>query len=151
MKRNMKIALAFAALAGVAGTAAIAAERDGFGRDGMRGFGMMQHFDSADADSSGDVTLEEFTAAVGGKLGNVDADGNGTMTVEEVADAIERMRNLRRAEHIVNRLDADNDGSLSVAEFDAAQERIFARLDRNNDGKIEEDELPRRMMRRMDR
>lgn len=144
MKRNLKIAIAFATLAGIAGTAAVAAERHGMGRDGMRGFGMMQ-FDRADADSSGDVTLEEFTAAVDGRLGEVDADSDGTMTVEEVAAAIERMRNQRRAERIINRLDADNDGVLTTAEFDAAQERVFARWDRNNDGKVEEDELPRRM------
>ena len=142
MKRNLKIAIAFATLAGIAGTAAVAADRPG--RDGMRGFGMMT-FGSADADSSGDVTLDEFTAAVTGRLGKVDADDDGTMTVEEVAAAIERMRNQRRAERIINRLDADNDGVLTTAEFDAAQGRIFARMDRNDDGKVEKSEMPRRM------
>jgi Ca2+-binding EF-hand superfamily protein len=150
MNRNLKIALAFVALAGMAGTAS-AIERHG--RDGgMRGF--VNQFEDADADSSGGVTLEEFTAAVGDRFIDADANDDGSMTVEEIADALERMRNLRRAERIVNRLDIDNDGAVSDEEVEAAHQRRFARLDRDNNGTIEENELQRmdrRGERRMER
>lgn len=139
MKKSTKIALTFLAIAGAAASTAFAADRDGRrdGRQGMR-------FERADADSSGDVTFEEFAAAMKNRIGNADADKDGKMTVGEIASEIERMRAERMARRIVQRFDTDGDGALTTAEIESRQKKRFALLDRNDDGKIVKEEMPRR-------
>jgi Ca2+-binding EF-hand superfamily protein len=138
MKKSTKIALTFLAIAGAAGSTAFAADRDG--RDGRQGM----RFERTDADSSGDVTFEEFAAAMKNRIGNADADKDGKMTVGEIASEIERMRAERMARHIVQRFDTDGDGALTAAEIESRQKKMFALMDRNDDGKIVKDEMPRR-------
>jgi Ca2+-binding EF-hand superfamily protein len=139
MKKSMKYAVAFLALAGAASTTAYAADRDG--RHGPRA---QMNFDRADADSSGDVTFEEFAAAMQSRMGAADVDKDGKMTVEEIADEIVRMRAVRQAERMIKRFDTDGDGALTTAEIEARQKKMFALLDRNDDGKLVQDEMPRR-------
>ena len=140
MKISTRIALAFLTLAGVAGTAAYAAE-DQPGRHDPRA-GMMR-FDRLDADQSGDVTFEEFSAALKSRIGDADKDHDGKMTVAEIAQEIERMRTERMARRIVERFDTDGDGMLTSAEIESRQKKMFALLDRNDDGKVEKGEMPR--------
>ena len=135
MKSRTKLAVAFLALAGAATGVAHAQDRDE--RRGDR-------FERLDADQSGDVTFEEFAAAMEGRIGSADADADGRMTVEEIADEIVRMRALRAARRMVERFDSDGDGALTTAEIESRQKKRFALLDRNDDGKIVEDEAPRR-------
>jgi Ca2+-binding EF-hand superfamily protein len=142
MKKSTKIAIAFLALAGTAGSIAVAADRDE-DRGKWPRHGQMR-FDRMDADSNGDVTFDEFTAAMDKRLGSADADGDGKMTVAEIAAEIERMRTERMARRIVERFDIDGDGALTPAEIQSRQKKRFALLDRNDDGKIEESEMPRR-------
>ncbi|MCB1382621.1 MAG: EF-hand domain-containing protein [Notoacmeibacter sp.] len=164
MKKTTKYALAFAALAGLAGTAAVASDHFGgerwghqmhgkmYGhhmRDGdMRGPGsemrMGEMFDKADADKSGDVSFEEFAAAMNSRIGLADADKDGKFTVAEIADAIVKMRAERAAEMIVKRFDTDGDGTLSAEEVEKRQKKFFAMLDDNDDGKVEKSELAKR-------
>lgn len=143
MNKSTKIAMAFFALAGVTATAAIAGEMKN--RAMERGPGGMM-FTMADADKSGDVTLEEFTAAINGRVEKSDADKDGKLTVAEVADAIMRQRAETAAGRIVARFDTDGDGALSQAEIADRQQKIFAFLDQNSDGKVAQDEM--RGMRR---
>src|SRR5215207_6724464 len=89
MKTSTRLARAFLTLAGIAGTAAYAAD-NGPDRHGPRA-GMMR-FDRLDADQSGDITFEEFSAALQSRIGNADKDHDGKMTVGEIASEIERMR-----------------------------------------------------------
>jgi Ca2+-binding EF-hand superfamily protein len=140
MKTSTRIALAFLTLAGVMATAAYAAE-DQPDRHGPRA-GMMR-FDRLDADQSGDVTFEEFSAALKSRIGDADKDHDGKMTLGEIASEIERMRAERMAERIVERFDTDGDGMLTAAEIESRQKKMFALLDRNDDGKVEKDEMPR--------
>ena len=42
----------------------------------------------------------------------------------------------------IKRLDTNQDGQISAAEFAAGGEKMFARLDVNADGKIAKDEVP---------
>lgn len=141
MKKMTGLALAFLAVAGAATGAARADDRPERG-DGPRHGGM--RFERADADSSGDVSFEEFAAALKDRIGRADADGDGKMTVAEIAGEIQRVRAERMAKRIVERFDTDGDGMLTAAEVESRQRKMFALLDRNDDGKIVKDEMPRR-------
>jgi len=147
MKTSTKLALAFLTLAGFAGSAAYAAD-DRPGRDGPRA---SMRFDRLDADKSGDVTFEEFSAMLKSRIGDADANGDGKMTVEEIAAEIEKMRAERMARRIIDRFDTDGDGMLTAAEVESRQRKMFALMDRNDDGKIVKDEMPRRKFRHGDR
>lgn len=137
MKTSMKFALAFLGLASIAGGVAY-----GEGRHGPGGKGAMMRFDRLDADQSGDVTFDEFSAMLKSRIGDADADKDGKMTVEEIAAAIEKMRAERMARRIVERFDTDGDGMLTAAEVESRQKKMFALMDRNDDGKIVKDEMP---------
>ncbi len=141
MKKTTKLAIAFLALAGSAGSVAVAADRDDGPGKGPR-HGMMR-FDQLDADSNGDVSFEEFSAAMDKRFGSADADKDGKMTVAEVAAQIEKMRTERMAKRLIDRFDTDGDGAITKAEIEAQQKKRFALLDRNDDGKIEKSEMPR--------
>lgn len=143
MSRSMKLAIAFLAFASMAGSVANAGERDERRGEGMRGEHMMR-FERADEDNSGDVTFEEFAAVFGSRLDGVDANDDGKMTVDEIADKLERMRYERMARRLVRRFDTDGDGALTPAEVESRQKKLFAFLDRDENGAIEKDELPRR-------
>jgi Ca2+-binding EF-hand superfamily protein len=137
MKKSTSLAIAFLALAGTASSAMA-------GNEGRRGDMSGMRFERADADKSGDVTFEEFSAAMKTRMGTADADGDGKMTVAEIASAIERMRAERRAQRMIDRFDADGDGMLTLAEIEARQKKMFALMDRNDDGKVEKEEMPDR-------
>ena len=139
MKTSTKIALAFLALASV-GTAVAYANDEQPGRHDPRA-GM--RFDRLDADQSGDITFEEFSAAMKSRIGEADKDGDGKMTVGEIASEIERLRAERMAKRIVERFDTDGDGMLTATEIESRQKKMFALLDRNDDGKVEKAEMPR--------
>jgi len=54
------------------------------------------------------------------------------------------MRAERMARRLIERFDTNGDGVLTAAEVESRQKKMFALLDRNDDGKIEKDEMPRR-------
>lgn len=139
MKTTTRLAVAFLALAGAAGGVAQAQDRR---NDGERGPGM--RLERADADNSGDVTFEEFQAAMKNRMGGADANGDGKMTVEEIAVEIQRQRSERMARRMIERFDVDGDGALTMAEIENRQKKQFALLDRNDDGKISDEEMPKR-------
>lgn len=140
MRKSVKLAIAFATLAGMAGSVAYA--KEGPRRHHQGGF----EFERADTDDSGDVTFEEFAAAMSERIGFADADANsdGSLTVEEIAAEMQRQREHRRAQRMVERFDTDDDGVLSLSEIETHQRKVFALMDRNDDGVVAEDELRRR-------
>ena len=147
MKTSIRLALAFLALAGAGGTAVFAAEDQPMRHGHRDGGGAAMRFDRLDADRSGDVTFEEFSAAMKSRLGDADKDHDGKMSVAEIAQEIERMRAERIARRLVERFDSDGDGMLTAAEIDSRQKKLFALLDRNDDGKVVKEEMPRRKFR----
>ena len=149
MKTSMKCALAFLAFAGLTGGTAYAAGPETAGPDGPGGPDgggprMMMRFERMDVDDSGDITFEEFSAMLTSRIGDADANKDGKMTVDEIATEIERMRAERMARRLIERFDIDGDGALTAAEIESRQKKMFALMDRNDDGKIEKDEMPRR-------
>lgn len=137
MKKTFGMAVAFMAVAATA-TAAQAADRSE-----RRAENAGKRFERLDADKSGDVTFEEFAAAMNTRVTGADADNDGKITVAELAGRIERMRAERMARRIIERMDADGDGALTVDEVSARQKKMFAMLDRNDDGKVVKDEMPK--------
>lgn len=133
MKRSITFAMAFMAAAASASSLAVAADRGDMRK--MR-------FEKADADQSGDVSFEEFAAAMDGRMKSADANGDGRITMEELASEIARQRAERMARRIMARFDTNGDGVLTREEVEGRQKKIFAYLDRNDDGRIVESELP---------
>ncbi len=102
-------------------------------------------FKAIDADSDGKLTKAEVDAARGKPtlLLLADADKDGAVTKQELAKAF-ASRSGQVSDRVFEALDADKDGKISAAEWQASGERRFARLDRNKDGAVTADELGRR-------
>jgi EF hand domain-containing protein len=126
-----RILIAAAALTALAAGGAIAQDSQGGGH-----FGQMLAM--ADANHDGVITRAEFDAARAARFTQLDADHNGALSTSErpqwggarPAGTAERPRG-----------DANADGSVSRAEWDAEGAHMFARLDANNDGAISQAEL----------
>lgn len=158
------LALIVAGTATVAGTMAYADNN----RGGMPGGAAM--FDNADTDNDGQVTLAEFKAPLVERFKQADADSDGSVTAEEISAAMDAMRAERRAggegnkrwggkgprghggaERLLERVDVDGDGAVTLAELDNRQTKMFALMDIDDSGAIDADELPRRMAHRGER
>lgn len=113
----------------------------GFGGERGQGPNFELMFQKADKDNSGSVTPEEFAAAMPMQFADADADGDGGITAQELADQMQRQMLLRRAEMMIKRFDTDNDGKVSTAEIEKAQQDRFAKLDVDESGAIEQDEM----------
>lgn len=102
-------------------------------------------FKALDADGDGKLTKAEADAARGKPMLLLMADANkdGVVTKEELAKAFTGRRG-QISDRVFEALDADKDGKISAAEWQASGERRFARLDRNKDGAVTADELGRR-------
>ncbi|MER9327680.1 hypothetical protein [Mesorhizobium sp. M0488] len=139
MRKSTKLALAFVALAGAVGTTAYA-ENNASAK--MRD-GMMMRLDKAMKDSNGTITFDQFSDAMNARLKKLVADNGGKLTVAQLADALEKARFERMAKRIIARYDTKGDGTLTTEDITGREKKIFAMIDRNNDGKIEKGELPK--------
>ena len=108
--------------------------------------GMMERPDFAtlDADSDGNLTMDELQARGADRFAQSDTNGDGALSAEElvaraVADAEARVARM------ITRLDADKDGSLQLAEMQprggAMFERMFERMDTDEDGVLSAEEF----------
>lgn len=130
----------------LAGTGAIALTAFGQGGPG-RGHGGGMALEQLDANGDGNISMEEISAERTERFASADANGDGGLTLEEFTSAREAEREERRAERMTKhfeRLDADGDGVVTLAEQDAfaedRMERMFNRIDSNDDGVISEAE-----------
>lgn len=107
-------------------------------------------FDAIDADGNGEVTQAEIAAFRTAKFTAEDSDGDGFLDTDELTQAGRGERAAQRAERLLDRQDANNDGQLSLAEFtppaDRAEER-FARLDSDGNGTLSQAEFEAGMKR----
>lgn len=130
MQRSTFIAAIAAAAVGLTTLSAMARDR---GPD----------FSVLDADGSGEVTLEEMQAIGQARFAEADTDGDGFLSVSELeASASERAKS--RAERIMSRMDANEDGKLSPEEMQNNRRdpaRMFERLDADNSGGISQEEF----------
>ncbi|MER9946809.1 hypothetical protein [Mesorhizobium sp. M0047] len=139
MRKTTRLALAFLALAGAVGSAAYA-ENNVSAK--MRE-GTMMRLNKAMKDSNGTITFDQFSDAMNARLKKLVADNGGKLTVAQLAEALEKARFEQMAKRIIARYDTKGDGTLTSDDIAGREKKIFAMLDRNNDGKIEKGELPK--------
>lgn len=103
-----------------------------------------------DADNSGGISLAEMQAHAAARFTRLDADRDGFVTGAEMDEHHQakragqaRRRHGQTGPHGggLARRDADGDGRLSLAEFQAVSAKRFARLDANGDGAVTRDEF----------
>lgn len=107
------------------------------GMGGWRGIG--ERCQEADLNKDGKVTRAELDKTIEQKFADA-AKGGNTVTPDEFYNLmLARFHDMneKRFAH----LDSDHNGKLSLAEFSAPADKMFAHLDKNNDGVITADEL----------
>ncbi len=134
----MKSTVLIAAM--VAGFSLMALDASAAGRDEQR---EMPDFATLDADGNGSLTVAELEAAHGARFSAMDTDGNGAVSLEELTAAgAEQM--AKRAERMLSRMDANEDGVLQADEMKprgANAERMISHMDENDDGEISLEEF----------
>ncbi|MGD9471303.1 MAG: EF-hand domain-containing protein [Novosphingobium sp.] len=112
-------------------------------------------FAQMDANGDGVINDADREARKGARFDALDSDGNGVLSREEFA-AGQGMRghgkgkdDMGRGKHdqmrghggkMMERADANGDGSVSKAEFDAAHMAMFDKADANGDGMVTDKE-----------
>jgi Ca2+-binding EF-hand superfamily protein len=113
-------------------------------------------FEMLDADADGQLTRQEMqdygAAMAASRFAQTDANADGELSVEELTDAAQQHqseRANRRASRMIERLDADGNGTISSDEVAAMgmergetrHNKMFERLDENEDGAINAEEF----------
>ncbi len=113
-------------------------------------------FEKIDADRDGKVTEAEIAAWRTARVQGLDADADGRISAAEMEASMASMGAPDAAAMAARRIasrDSDGDGLLTAAELAVPPmpERMFARIDRNDDGAVtlEEAQAARERMGRM--
>jgi len=126
------LALAIAALIG-APAAAVAGAQDATPTEAR--------FTDLDRDHNNALSLDEYAAQARAEFDAIDDDRNGNITVEEMDDANPQSDGeLSSAQKIALR-DGNQDGILSVDEYQAAVKQQFETTDANGDDSLDLSEL----------
>ena len=138
MKKNVILGALCAAMLVSSGAIAVADTRG----NGPRG----ADFSQIDADGNGEVTVAELQAMQTARFGEIDADGDGAVTKAEIlahAESTEDVRRERRVTRMMERLDANDDGSLSAEELTGRRDpaRLVERLDADGNGTLSQEEM----------
>ena len=112
--------------------------------------GMTLGFAAIDSNGDGKITPDEMSAAQAKRTDGMDADGDGFVTDAEMKAFMLAKMTARVDEMVKKRIgaqDSDKDGKLSLAELAAnpREEKLFVRMDRNDDGSISKDEFDKAM------
>lgn len=106
------------------------------------------NFEELDANSDGELTQTELDAHRLARFTSADADGDGALSKAELLARAKEGREdraERRADRMIERLDANSDGKLSAEEMAARGEgrrgNIFERLDADSSGTISKAEF----------
>lgn len=122
-------------------------EGDMGGPGGILG-GLMPDFTALDADANGQITAEELAAAQTTRFATADANTDGGLSAAEIVAQIEARRAemlAARAQRMIEEQDANADGLLQADEVQDDREPraavIFAMLDTNEDGAVDQAEF----------
>ncbi len=87
--------------------------------------------------TAGSMTLDQFLARQGEHIVSADSDGDGRVSKAEMVAAA---RGGRDPSRLFDRMDANHDDYLDVAEIKAVLTRRFQRMDTNGDGVVTAEE-----------
>jgi EF hand domain-containing protein len=108
------------------------------------GAGQGQHWDmfvkAFDANGDGKVSKEEFLAKRPG-FDKIDGNHDGSVTSEEVKAMPAVQKHGGTGQNFVAHFDADKDGKVTTAEYDAKRSTFFDKMDKNKDGMIDQSEF----------
>jgi EF hand len=109
-------------------------------RGGMFGDGGMEEniriiFMQVDANGDGSVTQDEIDSFRATKISEADVSGDGGLSIEEF-DTLYREFTRERMVDAFQQLDADGDGAIVEEEMDRRFGGIVERMDRNDDGAL---------------
>ena len=127
---NIRLSLLTAAIATFAAGAALAYPH-GRGGDFAK---------QLDTNGDGQFQVAEIEASAAKQAAEIDANADGSITAIEMKSWHEIQR-AKRAEARLLRLDANQDGKVSVDEFAAARVERASKRDANGDGVIAADEM----------
>lgn len=130
---------------------------------------LQQEYASTDADSSGSLSLAEFSAGAPEDVSEaqqeqlfstLDTDGNGSLSEDEFTTGLQENTpppassllsgdTSQALAELFQNIDSDGDGFLSVEEFEAGapedtaedQAELFSQIDENGDGSLSEEEF----------
>lgn len=137
----MKKTLAITLLTGLAfGPAAFAQQPDGAAAARDRGAKLLQRLDQ---DADGKISRQELQAHALERFDAADADKNGSVSREEISQLRSAKKAERQAKHAARMQAADKnaDARWSMDELSKMPQRVFAKLDRDGDGMLTEQEL----------
>lgn len=126
--------------------------KDGAHHRGMHHGGMRHSFEEIDLNGDGEVTREEMTRHRQARFASADTDGDGKLSPAEMeAAAMERMK--ARVANMIERFDTDGDGFLSADEMPRPKrgDRMFDRVDADDNGSISREEFTKVRAMRKDR
>lgn len=109
------------------------------GRRGFGGFGKARFCGESDVGRDGTVTRAEFDAGLTKKFQTATSGAPAMTQAQFTADMAVRFREM--TDRMFQRLDKDDDGTLTLAEYAAPQIKLFDKMDRNHDGTIGADEM----------
>lgn len=157
MTRTPLLIAALIATALAGGAAAAQGQSQGQGKG--KGAGMMMEFVGEwDMNGDGAVRLDDVASRRLDQFAMFDLDGNGGIDAAEQANMAETITAATEANHgdggkgqgqggpgarihaamTADYADADKDGTISQAEWEAATARLFGELDRNADGTLDQ-------------
>lgn len=103
-------------------------------------------FEQMDLNGDGAVTQAELTEAGAARFASSDTDGSGTLSAEELVAAREAQAAERantRLGRMIERMDANNDGELSLEEMQDQERagKFLERFDSDSDGTVTAEEF----------
>ncbi len=104
---------------------------------------ILAHAAELDADLDGVIAREELLQQAKDAFTALDADKNGSISEQERKGKAPRLPMGGFVGLHVQELDADGDGSITLAEMEATSVRMFGKSDANGDGKLAGEELTR--------
>lgn len=115
--------------------------RWGRGRAGAK-IRLQQALERFDANKDGSISQAEVDQYRADRLKAFDTDGDGALSLEEYqALWLDAMK--RRMVRSFQRHDSDGDGKVTAEEFTETTRHMVLRRDRNEDGVLNKDDLPR--------
>lgn len=97
-----------------------------------------------DTDGDSALSVSEF-GGTAKTFAQLDKDGDGVLSSGELDAGLAHVQSQRRVQSMMRLHDSNNDGTLTLAEF-GKDEKVFAQIDANEDGEINQNELLRAYM-----